>query len=113
MAVDNLLLGVASTANQEALAQQLAGALYTEQSIPALSAGQAAGTSTVLAANADRKALMIVPPANCALSIESGAAGGWPLFGGVPNTISGQECPLNALYLVGLAADAAVTIWEA
>jgi hypothetical protein len=88
------------------------GTAYTDASIASLSAGQAAHTATVLAANANRKALMINPPADCILTIATAATAGWPLFANVPNTIVGQECPTNALYLVGLSAGAAVTIWE-
>lgn len=89
------------------------GLAWADVSIAALSAGQAAGTSTVRGASATRKALMINPPADCLLKISTAAgSGGWPLFGGVPNTIIGQACPTNALYITGLATGQAVGIWE-
>ncbi len=83
-------------------------------SIAALTAGQAAGTDPILAANANRSAIKIVPPADCLLRTVSGGSGvgGIPLFGGVPNEFSGQSCPMGALYITGLAAGAALTIWE-
>lgn len=88
---------------------------FADVSVASLSAGQAAGTTTVLAANASRKALMVNPPADCTLLIASaaGSTQGYPLFGNVPNTITGQECPTNALYVYGLSAANALTIWEA
>lgn len=88
------------------------GTLYTDVSVASLSAGQAAGTSTIIAANANRKSLMVNPPADCFLAISSGATAGWPLFAGVPNIITGQECPTNALYVDGLTAATALTVWE-
>lgn len=91
----------------------IAGVAYADVSIASLSAGQAAGTATVLAANANRKSLMINPPADCFLAIGSGATGGYPLFADVPNQITGQDCPTNALYIGGLSAAASVVIWEA
>lgn len=89
------------------------GLAYADHSVSSLSAGQAAGTTTVLAANSARKALMINPPADCFLAIAGGATAGWPLFANVPNLISGQECPSNALFVVGLSTAAILTIWEA
>ncbi|PHP21359.1 hypothetical protein CG471_01970 [Sphingobium sp. IP1] len=89
------------------------GSQYTDVSVASLSAGQAAGTTSVIAANAARKGIKIIPPSDCILKIVSGATGGVPLFGGVANDFSGPECPINALYLSGLLLGAAVTIWEA
>lgn len=88
------------------------GAQYVASAV-ALSAGQASGANTILAANDARKALMINPPSDCFLAISANATSGWPLFGGVPNTFSGPEVPMNALYIVGLSAADVVTIWEA
>lgn len=83
-------------------------------SIASMSAGQAAGTATILAANDDRTAIKIVPPSDCFLRVVSGGSGvgGIPLFGGVPNEFSGHDCPMGALYITGLATGAALTIWE-
>ncbi|GGE75196.1 hypothetical protein [Sphingomonas prati] len=77
-----------------------------------LSASQSTGAASVLPASTTRKVLMINPPTDCTLRISSGAGGGWPLFGGVPNTIAAGEVPANALYITGLSAGAAVTVWE-
>jgi len=96
----------------EELRMGAAGSAFTNQSVASLSAGQAAGTTEILAANANRKALKIVPPADCTLRI--GATGaGIPLFGGVANEFSGGDCPTNALFVTGLTAGVAVTVWEA
>lgn len=88
------------------------GVSFTDTSITSLSAGQAAGTSAVLAANSARASLKIVPPADCYLAVASGKTAGVPLYGGVENTFEGNGCPANALYLVGLPAGASVMIWE-
>lgn len=90
------------------------GLVWNDVSIAALSAGQAAGTTAVLVSAVGRKGLMFNPPADCLLKISTAAgAGGWPLYGGVPNSIVGQPCPTNALYITGLATGQAVGIWEA
>lgn len=87
-------------------------ALYADASIATLSADKAAGTEPVLPPNPARRGVMIVPPVDCRLTLAPGAAGGWPLFAGVPNSIAAPEVPANALYLAGLPAGASVTIWE-
>lgn len=90
------------------------GLEWVDVTIASLSSGQAAGVAAVLSGNADRKGLMINPPVDCLLKIATADdAGGWPLYGGVPNSIVGQSCPTNALYLTGLSAGQAVAIWEA
>lgn len=87
------------------------GLSYTSASIASLTANQAAGTDSILAANAARKALVINPPANCGLSLTAGGPVIWPLFANVPNSFSGQDCPTGALYLTtGLAAAQALPI---
>jgi hypothetical protein len=91
----------------------IAGVTYADVSIASMTANQAAGTDPARAANAARRALMINPPSDCMLAIAPGATRGWPLFANVPNTIVGQECPTNVLYLIGLTTGAAVSIWEA
>jgi hypothetical protein len=83
--------------------------LYTDVSVASLSAGQAAGTTAVIAANPNRELVKIVPPADCVVRITSGGVGGIPIFADVANDI-----PLaNALFITGLAAGDAVTILEA
>lgn len=86
---------------------------YADRSVTSLSSGQAAATTPLLAANASRQALMIVPPIDCTLTLISGGSTGQPLYGGVANRMLGQECPSNDLYISGLSAGASVTIWEA
>lgn len=88
------------------------GSAFVDVSIASLSAGQVAGTASIIGANPARKSLMINPPADCVLTLSSGAVRGLPLFGGVANSITGQECPTNALYVSGLSTGAALTIWE-
>lgn len=90
-------------------------AAYVDRTVASLSAGQAAGTSVVLAANPARRGLMINPPIDCTLLISaaSGTPRGWPLFANVPNTIVGQECPTNDIYIYGLTAGQVLAIWEA
>lgn len=81
------------------------GLTYTDVTVSSLSANQAAGTAVILAADSSRKALVINPPADCGLSLTASGPVIWPLFGGVPNSFSGQDCPKNALYLTaGLTA---------
>lgn len=82
----------------------------TDDSIASLSAGQAAGTSVILAANTSRRALVIDPPADCLLTFTSGGTTGYRLFANVPNGVT--PVPTNALYISGLAAGQAVTILE-
>jgi hypothetical protein len=88
------------------------GVSFGDASVASLTAGQAAGTSIVLAANTARSALKIVPPADCYLAVAPGKTAGIPLYGGVQNTFEGNGCPTNALYLIGLSPGGAVMIWE-
>lgn len=88
------------------------GSGFTDASIPSLSAGQAAGTTAILAANTSRTALKIVPPADCTLTISAASTVGIPLYGGVENTFEGGSCPTNDLFVRGLSVSAALTIWE-
>lgn len=94
------------------MAERIYAVDYTDKSVASLSAGQAAGTLAVLAANPNRRALMINPSADCQLTIGAGATRGWKLFGNLPNTITGQECPADDIFIIGLTAGATVTIWE-
>lgn len=86
---------------------------YVDKTVPAIAASQASGTSAVIGVNAARKAVVIVPPADCTLCIASGATSGVPLYGGIPNSFVGSECPANALFISGLTAGQSVVIWEA
>lgn len=94
---------------QDEVDQMVIAPSYTDRSVASLSSGQAAGTSSVIAANAIRRNVKIVPPADCTVRLAPGGAGGIPIFAGVANDI-----PLaNALFVTGLAAGAALTILEA
>lgn len=82
-----------------------------------LSAGQAAGTAALLAANPNRRALTIGNPGANNMTIvvtpSSGAGFGMPLpAGGV--IAFGQEllAPNQAIYCLGTTGDK-ITIWEA
>ncbi len=90
----------------------LFGASFTDKSVT-LTSAQAAGNDPVLPANPNRKALIIVPPNACVLSIAVGASTGIPLLGSTENSRSGPLCPSNALYLAGLSTGNIVTILEA
>lgn len=81
---------------------------YLDRSVASYSAA-----TPVLTSNASRRALKIVPPADCLLTLSSGAAMGLPLYGGVDNTLEGNECPENTLYITGLTAGVSILIWEA
>lgn len=83
-------------------------AFYADRSVSSYAAA-----TPVVAENSSRRILKIVPPADCLLTLTSGAAFGEPLYGGVANTFEGNECPANALYITGLTAGVAITIWEA
>jgi hypothetical protein len=86
-----------------------------------LSAGQAAGTSVLIAANANRTSLVIgnntATDATVHISDASGGygmplpAGGVIAFGG-HGIQGGPACPTNAIYVGGLAAADKVTVWE-
>ncbi|MEO7691301.1 MAG: hypothetical protein ABIS51_18600 [Sphingomonas sp.] len=86
---------------------------FTSLTIGSLTANQAAGTDPIIPLDLDRRILVIVPPADCLLSLTPGGVGDFPLIGGVPNDLAGQLCPVNALYVVGLAAAARLPIWRA
>lgn len=88
------------------------GSGFTDASITSLSAGQAAGTTAILPANPSRTALKLVPPADCTLTIGSALTTGIPLYGGVSNDLTGGDCPTNQLFVRGLSAGAALTMWE-
>lgn len=96
----------------EELRMGAAGTSFTDSSIASLSSLQAAGTSSVLPTNVNRKSLKIVPPADCVLTLTAGSSAGIPLFAGVPNTLAGGDCPTNALYVTGLVAGNTLVIWE-
>jgi hypothetical protein len=83
----------------------------------ALSVGQAAGTTPLVAANPNRRSLTIGNPgANVLLiSVTSGhgAGEGIPMKAADRLTLGGPDmCPTNAIYCIGTVADK-ITIWEA
>ena len=88
------------------------GLQYSDASVT-LNAGQAAGTTAILPANATRKALIIVPPSASVLSIAANLATGIPLLGATPNQLAPSICPTNQLFLRGLNTGDVVTILQA
>lgn len=88
---------------------------FTDVSVASLSAGQAAGTTAVITANAARRAIAITPAADGRLYIASSAGAGfyWPLYAGVTRMLSGADCPTNALFVTGQTAAAALPMAEA
>jgi hypothetical protein len=90
------------------------GTAFADRSVPVISASQAAGTASVLPANASRKVLALTPVADGRLYIASAAGGGfyWPLYAGVTKSLTGAECPTNALFVTGQPAGATLAIAE-
>lgn len=89
---------------------------YVDVSVPSLSGGQAAGTSAVLAANASRRALAIMPNADGRMYFTSSASADgpyWPLYAGVMRTLSGAQCPAGDIFVTGQAAGTKLRIGEA
>ena len=89
---------------------------YTDKSVASLATNQAAGTALVLAANAARRALTIMPNADGRLYFTGSAAADgpyYPLYAGVARTISGAECPAGVIYVTGQTAGTKLRIGEA
>jgi hypothetical protein len=85
---------------------------YTDRTVT-LTAAQAGGTATIIAANPSRKAFAITPAADGRLYLNSGATGFYyPLYAGVTRSFSGQDCPTNAFYITGQTAGATLPIEE-
>lgn len=84
---------------------------FTDRSVGALSAQQAAGTAPILGANPSRTSLKIVPRYDSVLKIAANAISGIPLYGWVENTFTGSECPANELFIEGQVGQP-VVIWE-
>lgn len=84
-----------------------------------LSAGQAAGTSPVLAANTARTGLVIAPVAACPPAAELGLAAFTGANQGVAMATrpdwrwEGARVPTNAVYVRGFTAGDKVLVWEA
>lgn len=81
-----------------------------------LSAGQAAGTTAIIAAKVNRKALMFRAGNDFELALASGSDAGMRIYASARDSLVGPECPLGALYLVegsGLIEGDTLTVWEA
>jgi len=79
-----------------------------------LSATQAAGTASVIAANANRRVFAITPTNDGRLYTASAAGNAfyWPLYAGVTRVLSGADCPTNALFVTGQTAATALPMAE-
>jgi hypothetical protein len=90
------------------------GTAFADVSVASLSSGQAAGTSSVIASNVNRKIIAITPANDGRLYIASAAGNGffWPLYAGVTRTLSGADCPTNALFVTGQTVDTALPMAE-
>lgn len=106
LAVRDLLAGV--------LKVQSPGTGFADVSVAALSAARAAGTTSVIVANANRRVFAITPAADGRLYIASAAGNGfyWPLYAGVTRVLSGADCPTNALFVTGQTAGTALPMAE-
>lgn len=92
-----------------------------QRTIVSLSAGQAAGTASVLAANPNRKVLYIgnIQAVDARVDVSDASGGyGMPLpqkstvmFGG--DNPQWSICPTDAIFVGGLSAADKLTIWEA
>lgn len=81
-----------------------------------LTAGQAAGTDPLIAANANRKGLMFRADVDFELALAAAQTKGMRIYASARDSLIGGECPLGALYLVngsGLNAGDTLTVWEA
>lgn len=88
--------------------------LYTPTTLT-LSAGQAAGTEAIIAANVNRSGLMFRANANFEIAISANALAGMRIYASSRDSLTGPECPLGDLYLVpgtGLVAGNELTVWE-
>jgi len=91
----------------------IAGSNYTDKTITALTAEQAAGREPILPANPARRALMIRPPDKSDVVITPEAPRGWLMIRDADNHLTGPNCPTNAIYITGLVAGVEVIVWEA
>lgn len=87
----------------------LSGLTYTASIVP-ITAAMVAGTEPVLAANPNRRGLIIKPPGPCTVSYHAGEDEG--IVSGLEFEKSGPACPKNAIYLHGLIEGAQVRIEE-
>jgi len=122
MALRNAFGAIALDATLAAVRDLLSGTLktaaaatsFTDRTVAPLSLTQAAGTASVIAANATRKVFAITPTTDGRLYIASAAGNGfyWPLYAGVTRVLSGAECPTNALFVTGQTAATALPMAE-
>jgi hypothetical protein len=93
------------TAMQGTLTVNQTSATYFDVSVNSLTANQAAGTDPIIAADPFRRVFAITPINDGKLCIAGGGVGFcWALYAGVTRTISGPDCPQNALYITGQTA---------
>lgn len=92
------------------------GQAFADVSVASLSAGQAAGTSPVIAANPNRTGITITPNADGRVYFSGDATADGPyfqLYAGVTMTRVGGECPTGALYVTGQTVSTKLRIGEA
>jgi hypothetical protein len=79
-----------------------------------LSAEQAAGTAPIVGANGRREVLRIKVPRACTMTTEPGMPGaiGLAAIGDFDNPFVGAECPIDRIYINGLAAGDVVIVTE-
>lgn len=87
--------------------------LYADRTVVSLTANQASGVDPVLLANSNRRGLKMQPLIDCTYWIATGATTGFLLVGGYENTLKGQECPANDIFVRGLTAGTPLLILEA
>lgn len=110
----NTSLATIATALGATLNVRQSATAMVDVSVASLSAGQAAGTASVIAANSARHLIAITPTNDGRLYISSAAGNGfyWPLYAGVTRVLSGADCPTNALFVTGQTAGTALPMAE-
>jgi hypothetical protein len=86
------------------------------QTTVTLSAGQAAGTAPLIAANRDRRALQLGAAVDFKVALSASATDGMRVYASARDGFEGALCPAGELYLVagsGLSTGNAVVVWEA
>lgn len=86
------------------------------QTVVTITAGMAAGTDPILAANVNRKAVQFGAAADFKAALASGGADGMRIYASARDGFTGKECPKGALYHVtgsGLAVGNSLVVWEA
>jgi len=86
------------------------GVTFSNRSLGSLTTAQAAGTDPILAANSNRRSLIVKTTKQCSFSFHTGESEG--MIDGPAFERSGPACPRNALYVHGLSAGDTIRIEE-